>query len=203
MTRILQNIKYRYHRCHVSDKYTAEIDYSHFYFAASSSAEGKNIRTYVKNTLSRSRAKDVTYIKNHFIFRLEPEPMSTILPKTFGFFRRAWSEERRTHNKSLSSELLARDSQGFYTFLNNPIFQSAVTNFIDERGLDGKVDRHSIQTYVGVIVSNTLYSERPLLTKTQLAYLIGLMKTGMEEFVAFSKQGYQGDVDIIRAWGTQ
>jgi hypothetical protein len=40
-----------------------------------------------------------------------------------------------------------------------------VSSFIKERGLDGKIDRHTIQIYVGVIVSSKLYSERPLLTQ--------------------------------------
>jgi hypothetical protein len=111
--------------------------------------------------LSRGWAKDVAHIKSHFMFVPEPEHIAA----TFGFYKRTWSDERREYNKSLSLQLLTLDSQGFYVFLSHPLFQTVVSEFIKERGLDGKVDRHSIQTYVGVIVSNKLYSDWPLLNK--------------------------------------
>lgn len=160
-----QNITYRCHPCLVSDQYTTVIDRAHFCSVDSHSADGKIIRTYVKNTLSRGRKKDIDYIKSSFMFIPEPESMSTVRSLTFGFFERTWSEERRAHNRSLCAELLAMDLQGFYTFLSRPLFQSVVSSFIKERGLDGKIDRHTIQIYVGVIVSSKLYSERPLLTQ--------------------------------------
>jgi hypothetical protein len=158
--RILQSTKSRCHPRLVSSQYPTMVNQTHFCCIAPSSAGGRAIRTYVKNTLSRSRAKDVAYVKNHFIFRPEPEPALAARSPTYGFFKRTWSEERRAHNKSLSFELLARDERGFYVFLRRPLFQTVVSAFINERGLDGKVDRHSIQTYVGVIVSSKLYSER-------------------------------------------
>jgi hypothetical protein len=97
------------------------------------------------------------------MFTPEPAPVSAVHSPTFGFFKRTWSEERRAHNKSLYSQLLAKDPEGFYAFLRHPLFQTVVSSFINERGLHGKVDRHSVQTYVGVIVSGELYSEQPLL----------------------------------------
>jgi hypothetical protein len=166
--RMLQNTKHHCHPRLVSGQYITVIDRPQVNSCsvASSSTEGKAIRTYVKNTLSRSRAKDVAYIQNRFMFKPDPEPVSTVHSPTFGFYKRAWSEVRCAHNRALYTKLLARDQQGFYAFLSHPLFQSVVSGFINARSLDGKVDRHSIQTYVDVIVSNKLYSERPLLMQT-------------------------------------
>ena len=78
--------------------------------------------------------------------------------ETFGFHQRAFTADRRDHNRQLSANLLAFDEQWFYAFLGSPLFRRVVQSFISYRQLDGKVDRHSIQTYVGTIVSNTIFA---------------------------------------------
>jgi hypothetical protein len=77
--------------------------------------------------------KDIAYIKNHFMFKPEPEPVLAACSPTFGFFKRTWSEEQHTHNKSLYFELLAQDEREFYTFLSRPLLQTVVSGFINKQ----------------------------------------------------------------------
>jgi len=137
--------------------------YTDIYFAANSE-EIRAIRTYVKNSLSRNRTTDLAYIRSRYIFIQDSEAARSHT-ETFGFYERAFTPNRRDHNSQLSTRLLALDERGHYAFVRHHLFQHAVRSFINYRQLEGKFDLHCIQTYVGTMVSNTLYFWWPLLTQ--------------------------------------